>query len=500
VSPSPTPLSPKGSPALGLHEIDKRFAGVIALDHAELKVDAGTVHALLGENGAGKTTLMRIAYGMLQPDAGTIVINGVERRLKSPAQAIAAGVGMVHQHYALVQAMSVADNVALGLSGRYEPKEARDRVLRLSRESGLELDPKAIVGDLSVEVQQRVEIVKALARDAEILILDEPTAVLAPQAALDLLHWVRRFADGGRSAVLITHKLREALAVADAVTVLRRGRTVKTVSARATNEAELSGAMLGSTLPEGGGGPAETVVPSQGNRGSGAAVLVAENITLVDDRGVTMIEGASFTVRGGEILGIAAVDGAGQHELLRALAGRHPLTVGRLDGPADVGFVPEDRQRDALVLNFPLYENVALRGAGSRRGTVPWHHMRDHTLELMGEFDVRAESEGSLAATLSGGNQQRLVLARELDGRPRVLVAENPTRGLDIQAMAAVHERLRAARDQGMAVVLYAGDLDEVLALADRVLVIADHKVREVPLDRELVGRAMLGLLTVSSQ
>ena len=237
-------------PALELRGIDKRFAGVVALDHAELRVDTGTVHALLGENGAGKTTLMRIAYGMLRADAGTVAIDDIVRRLRSPADAIAAGLGMVHQHYALVQAMTVADNVALGLSGPYDARAAAARVWALGAKSGLTLDPRAIVGDLSVEVQQRVEIVKALARDARILILDEPTAVLAPTAAADLLAWLRRFADGGGAVVLITHKLREALAVSDSVTVLRRGRTVMTVPAGTATEADLAAAMLGSALPD----------------------------------------------------------------------------------------------------------------------------------------------------------------------------------------------------------------------------------------------------------
>ena len=223
-------------------------------------------------------------------------------------------------------------------------------------------------------------------------------------------------------------------------------------------------------------------------------MIVAEHITLVDDRGVTRIDGASLTARAGEILGIAAVEGEGQHELLRALAGRHPIAAGSLGAPADVGFVPEDRQRDALVLGFPLYENVALRGAGSRRGSMAWGSVRTQTRQLLDAFDVRAAGDGVNAATLSGGNQQKLVLARELDGNPRALVVENPTRGLDIQAMAAVHGRLRAARDRGTAIVLYASDVDEVLSLADRVVVIAQGQVREVPLDREIVGRAMLGM------
>ena len=519
------PQRTTGPDALALHHILKRFGGVVALDGADLVVRRGTVHALLGENGAGKTTLMRVAYGMVRPDGGTVSIEGIDRTFRSSADAIRAGVGMVHQHYALVPAMTVAENVALGGRGTYDARATVARVRALTEETGLALDPDARVEDLSVEAQQRVEIVKALARDARILILDEPTAVLPPTMAVDLLTWLRRFADGGRSVVLITHRLREALRIADDITVLRHGRTVLTVPAPSASTDDLANAMLGTdgtkgqgsgvrglvTTPTAGDGPSlapqfvEALLPgaSSGHRETPRllqrGVISAYRVRIDNARGVTVIADASFTIGAGEIVGVAALEGQGQHELLRAIAGRHPVATGRLVTPANVGLIPEDRQRDGLILAFPLYENLALRGAGERHGRMAWPALRDRTRHLLSTYDVRAPSETVLAETLSGGNQQKLVLARELDASAddtvAALVAENPTRGLDIQATAAVHERLRAARDAGMAIVLYASDLDEVLALADRVLVIAQRQVREVTGDRIVIGRAMLGLL-----
>jgi general nucleoside transport system ATP-binding protein len=478
------------APVLVLTDITKRFGALIALDRASLSAAQGTVHALLGENGAGKTTLMRVAFGMTRPDSGTVAVEGVERRFASPTDAIRAGIGMVHQHFALVGAMSVAENVALGSRGRYRASAAAARVRRLSDDTGLSLDPDARVDSLSVEGQQRVEVMKALARDARILVLDEPTAVLPPARAAELLQWLRRFADSGRTVVLITHNLREALSVADDVTVLRRGRTVLEAGARMIDEDRLAAAMLG----ESRGSPSAL---GEGVRARGlqsdVPVLIADHISIADSRGAMMIRDASFTVSAGEIVGIAAVEGAGQHELLRALAGRARASGGALTISDGVGFVPEDRQRDGLVLNFTLYENVALRGAGRRRGRVRWRLMRAHTATLIAAHDIRAGSVASLASALSGGNQQKLVLARELDDNPRAVVAENPTRGLDIQATAAIHMRLRAARDSGAAVVLYSSDIDEMLTLADRVLVVVQGRVREVVHDREIVGRTMLG-------
>ena len=508
---------------LQLTDIDKRFGATRALDGASLVVRAGTVHALLGENGAGKTTLMRVAFGEIRPDRGTVRIAGDAVRLASPADAIARGVGMVHQHFALVPTMTVAENVALGGRGRFDPAAAAERVRRLGEETGLVLDPAARVAELGIAAQQRTEIVKALARSARILVLDEPTAVLAPAEAGELLRWLRRYADAGNAVVLITHKLREALAVADDVTVLRRGRTVAAMPAAEATEGSLAAAMLGAvesgTAREGavvvdeageanvvlGGGPPMVAgakardtsprpeAPRTAYVATRPLVLRAENLTLRDARGVVRIEGATFSIAAGEIVGVAAVEGSGQRELLRALAGRLAPAGGALELPARVGFVPEDRHHDALVLDFALHENVALRGLGERRGLVPWRRIERETRELLGAFDVRAAGPRAAARTLSGGNQQKLVLARELSDAPAALVVENPTRGLDIRASAAVRDRLRAARAAGTAIVLHSGDLDETLALADRILVVHAGRVREAPRDRDRVGRMMLG-------
>jgi simple sugar transport system ATP-binding protein len=512
-----------GVPMLSLEHVHHRFGGVVALDDASLVVRPGTVHALLGENGAGKSTLMRVAFGLLQPQAGVLRRDGTALSLRSPADALAQGIGMVHQHFTLVPAMTVAENVALGGRGAFDPRRAAERVRTVAAQAGLALDPDARVDTLPVGAQQRCEIVKALARDVRVLILDEPTAVLAPVEATELLAWVRRHANAGNAVVLITHKLRDALAVADDITVLRRGHTVLTAPAAACTQETLAQAMLGEgaateraatatmdqtatvselVSTEAGAGAialiAETASHAVGGAGhdhapSRGVVLAADALSWRDARGVLRVDGVTLTVRAGEIVGIAAVEGAGQHELLRLLAGRLPVTTGRVQRPASLGFVPEDRHRDALLLDAPLFENLALRDAGARRGRMAWPAFALETRALMTQFDVRAASASSAARTLSGGNQQRFVLARELAQAPEALIVENPSRGLDFRATASVQAALRQARDAGTAVLVYSGDLDELLLLADRVYAMHAGRVREVRGDRDAVGRAMLG-------
>ena len=482
--------------ALRLSGITRHFGAVAAVRDVSLDVRAGTVHALLGENGAGKTTLMRIAYGMTAPDAGRIAVMDRDVAFRSPADAIALGVGMVHQHFTLVPAMTVAENLALGERGAYSPRAAAARVQAVSELTGFALDPEALVETLPVGAQQRVEIAKALARDARLLILDEPTGVLAPGEVDELLRWLRAYVARGNAAVLITHKLREALAVADDVTVLRHGRVVATGAASTMTERSLTADMIGSEISV--PGPGDTSRPRAVARG--APVLVARGLDVADAHGRLRVRGATFAVRAGEVLGVAAVEGSGQRELLRALAGRLPVSGGELERPEAVGFVPEDRHHDAVMMERSLTENVALRGAGRARGRADWAAMRRRTTELMAAFDVRAPGPATAMRALSGGNQQKLVLARELVGAeattgPWAIVAENPTRGLDVNATAAVHERLRDAARQGAAVVVHSGDLDEVLALADRVLVVFDGATHEPStMDRAAIGRAMLGL------
>jgi ABC-type uncharacterized transport system ATPase subunit len=487
--------------ALALTSISKRFGSTVALDGASITAQYGTVHALLGENGAGKTTLMRIAFGMMAPDAGTIAVDGEVRLLESPADAIMSGIGMVHQHFTLVPAMTVVENVALGGLGVYNAAQTRERVIEVSARTGLPVDPDALVGELPVGAQQRVEIVKALVREASILILDEPTAVLAPGEARELLQNMRAFVKGGGSVVLITHKLRDVLEFADEVTVIRRGRTVLKEQAGRVDEAGLAEAMIGSgrgVYNERGEKRAlrsrsslltSLVIDARDMRD----VFRLRGVVARDEREVERLKDATLTVKGGEILGVAAVEGNGQYELLRVLARRMTAVKGSMEGPDEVGFVPEDRQRDALIMDFPLYENVELLGAGRRRGSIGWEEVREQTRALMHDYDIRAAGPNAQARTLSGGNQQKLAVGREITGAPAALVVENPTRGLDVHATTAVHGRLREARDRGTAVILYSSDLDEVIELADRVIVVYDGVVREVPRDREMVGRAMLG-------
>ena len=485
-------------PLLALEAVSKRFGSVQALAGASLVVRPGTVHALLGENGAGKTTLMRIAYGLARADSGTMRWLGERAAFTSPRDALAAGIAMVQQHFSLVPALTVAENVALGGRGLYDAAGAGRRVRELSASTGLEADPDAIAGTLGVGAQQRVEILKALARGVKLLILDEPTATLAPADAAALLAWARRFASGGHAVVLITHKLRDALDVADEVTVLRAGRVVLSSAAASATEGSLALAMLGEGEPGRGEPPSRTRDASSGGTGhdadGGDVVADLRGVSTSARRGTPGLASVSFAARRGEIIGVAAVEGNGERELLRILAGRERPDSGTVELPPRIAYIPQDRHSDALADALSLTENIALSGAGARRGWIDWPSMRARTVELMTRFDVRASSASAPARTLSGGNQQRLVLARELDGDPLLVVADQPTRGLDLRATADVHQRLRQARAAGAAVVLHSADLDEILALADRIVAVAGGKLLDVGMDREAVGRAMLGV------
>jgi simple sugar transport system ATP-binding protein len=485
--------------ALDMRDVAKRYGGTRALIDASLSVRPGTVHALLGENGAGKTTLMRIAFGLERPDRGTMHVGGRVARFASAADAIERGVGMVHQHFSLVPVMTVAENIALGGRGRLDLAGIRAGLGSLAERRGFALDPDAVVATLSVAAQQRVELAKALMHDARLLVLDEPTAVLAPGESAELLRWLRAYADAGNAAVLITHKLHEALSVADDVTVLRRGRTVLAASRADASPRSLTAAMIGGDAEPSEGSREAGVDATMHDTGTrGEPVFRATMVTIADERGLVRVWNATTEVWRGEIVGVAAVDGNGQRELLRALAGRLDPVSGTLVRPKNVGFVPEDRHRDAVLLERSLAENVALRGAGARRGVLDWSAVLARTDRLLRALDVRAEGATVAMRTLSGGNQQRVVLARELaaedGGTPTAVVAENPTRGLDVRATAVVHERLRSAAAEGAAVVVYSSDIDEVLLLADRVLVVYDGRVREVRAERDAVGRAMVGV------
>ncbi len=490
--------------ALELSHIAKRFGEADALADASLRILRGSVHALLGENGAGKTTLMRVAFGMVRPDSGSVFIDGSAATLTSPRQAIRRGVGMVHQRFTIVGAMTVAENVALGGSGSFRAAAAADRVRAIGRETGLVLQPEARASTLPASGQQRLEIVKALAHGARTLILDEPTAVLAPAEVEDLMRFLRGYADGGGAVVLITHKLREAIGIADEVTVLRAGRTVAVVSRATATESGLAQAMLGDAGAFAAVIDAPSGVPPRiQDKSAGSAVrhptnapmaARAHSISITGELGVLSVREVSFAVRVGEIVGVAGVEGAGYRELLRALAGITQPAAGLLELPNSIAFVPELSQREGLVLEMSLIENLALKDAASPR-TAPQRRISPSAArERLDSFGVRAASPWAAASTLSGGNQQKLVLARELWGDPLLIVAENPTRGLDIVAAAAVHGHLRAAALGGAAVVFHSPDLDELIALANRIVVMFAGSLREASHDRAAVGAAMLGV------
>jgi simple sugar transport system ATP-binding protein len=489
------------TPALELAGIRKTFGSVHALRGADFTLLPGEVHALLGENGAGKTTLMRVAAGLIRPDSGHVRVGGIEPTALSPRVARRLGIGMVHQHFTSVPAFTVAENVALAAGWPVAPGRLRERVRELSARVGLPLDPAARAERLGVALRQRLEIVKALAADARILLLDEPTAVLALAEVGELLRVIRRFTAAGGCAVLITHKLSEALSAADRVTVLRRGEVVLTDAIAGQSAATLAAAMIGEGLPEDGPAPTRTSstnVQAASRAGQPPAVRI-ESLDVARDGGYGIaLRGASLTVAPGEILGIAAVEGNGQRELLRAVAGRlHPLR-GVRQVATPIGFIPEDRTTEGLVPDMTLTENIVLGSSASdpwiRGRAIDWRVARARTAELLEEYAVDAPGPGVAAATLSGGNQQRLVVARELARKPAVVVAENPTRGLDIRATATIHERLRQAASEGAAVLFHSGDLDEVLELATRIVVVRSGTLILPPPDatRETIGGSML--------
>jgi general nucleoside transport system ATP-binding protein len=488
--------------ALALHGISKRFGSVQALRGADFTLMPGELHALLGENGAGKTTLMHVAYGLVRPDAGVVEVEGTPRAIASPRAARALGIGMVHQHFTSLPAFSVAENVALASGWQVRPRALRKRVRELSERLGLPLDPNARAGDLSVALKQRLEIAKSLASDARILLLDEPTAVLAPAEADELLRVVHAFTENGGAAVLITHKLDEALDAADRVTVLRQGMVVFTGPVAGQTAVTLAGAMIGD-----GGDHLPATLPAAAPRSgwkelstAEPALVRLEDVELPRDGGEGIaMRHASLSVGAREIVGIAGVEGSGQRELLRAVAGRIAPRGGKLSVAAPIGYVPEDRSTEGLILELTLTENVVLGSRTDepwlRRGRVDWAAARARTATIIREFGIVAPGPDARASALSGGNQQKLLVARELAGDPRVVVVENPTRGLDLRAAEAIRRRLRAAAANGAAVLVYSSELDEVLSLAHRVLVAARGVLIDVPAG---ATRARIGELMVT--
>jgi simple sugar transport system ATP-binding protein len=499
-------------PVLELRGITKAFPGVLANDHIDLTLEEGEIHALLGENGAGKTTLMNILYGLYTPDEGEIYVRGRKVEIHDPNDAIAQGIGMVHQHFMLVPVLTVTENVMLGVesikNGIFlDRTDAAERIRRISERYGLEVDPDAYVKELPVGVQQRVEIIKLLYREADILILDEPTAVLTPQEVEELFKVVRSLVEQGKSVIFITHKLKEVMAIADRITVLRNGRVVGTARPAQTTEERLAAMMVGREVllqvEKGHGHPAE-------------AVLKVEGLEVMDDRGNLAVRGVSFEVRAGEVLGVAGVQGNGQTELVQALTGLRPVLGGRVhilgadltNAPPrrvleqGVAHVPEDRQRDGLVLSFPVADNLVLNtyylSPFARMGMLDQETILAMAEQRVREFDVRTPSVMTPVSNLSGGNQQKVIVAREFSRPIRLLIAAQPTRGLDVGSIEYIHRRIVEKRDEGCAVLLVSPELDEVMGLSDRIAVMYEGEIIDIlPADRvtkEEIGLLMAGV------
>ncbi len=495
---------------LELRGITKRFGSLVANDSISLTVEAGEIHALLGENGAGKSTLMNVLFGLYHADEGEILLDDEPVRFTGPGQAMAHGIGMVHQHFMLIPVFTVAENVMLGHEpsrfGVIDLDSARERVREISARFGFDIDPDAKVEDLPVGVQQRVEIVKALSREAKVLVLDEPTAVLTPQETDELMVTMRRLADAGTSIVFITHKLREVKAVADRITVIRLGKVVGEASPQASTS-ELAAMMVGREVEL-------TVEKSPAKPGEPA--LVVEHLTLLDSLGRVLLDDISFDIREGEILAVAGVQGNGQTELAEAILGlrQHVLGSVRLRGrelakasvrevlDAGVGYVPEDRKKDGLVAEFTVAENLMLdrsfSGPFTSGPNIDFVHRAEFAESSIDEFDIRTQSADAEVGRLSGGNQQKVVLARELSRDLKLLIASQPTRGVDVGSIEFIHERIVAVRDSGVPVLIISTELDEVLALADRIAVMYRGRIIDIVpagTPRETLGQLMAGVV-----
>ena len=496
---------------LELQGMTKRFGPVVANDNISLVVEPGQIHALLGENGAGKSTLMNLLYGLYKPDQGRILLDGKEQSFQGPGDAMAAGIGMVHQHFMLVPVFTVAENVVLGNEpasalGVLDLDTARKRVAEISARFGFDIDPDVTIEDLPVGIQQRVEIIKALARDAKILILDEPTAVLTPQETDELMGIMRQLASEGTSIVFITHKLREVKAVADVVTVIRGGKVVDSVSPE-KSVAELATLMVGRDVD---------LSVDKNPATTGDVVLDIQDLVVVDERQQKVIDGVSLEVKAGEVLCIAGVEGNGQTALAETILGLRHVSSGTITLAgrdithdsvrsvleAGVGYIPEDRKKDGLVGDFTLEENFMTDGSFGEPWTRGWSidfsERERRSSDLIEKFDVRTPSSTTLAKKLSGGNQQKVVVARELSRDLKLFVAAQPTRGVDVGSIEFIHEQIISTRDRGIPVVIFSTELDEVYALADRIAVMYRGRVVAIvppTVSREQMGQMMAGIV-----
>ena len=495
-----------------MREITKIFGEFVANDKINLELRKGEIHALLGENGAGKSTLMNMLAGLLEPTSGEIVVNGKSEKLDSPSKAASLGIGMVHQHFMLVEAFTVAENIILGSEvtnkGVLDLKKANADILELSERYGLAVDPTAKVEDISVGAQQRVEILKTLYRGADILIFDEPTAVLTPAEILELMDIMKTLVKEGKSIILITHKLDEIRAVADRVTVIRRGKSIQTVSIEGATNKDLAEMMVGRSV---------SFVTEKEEAQPKEVVLQISDLVVNENRGVPAVKELSLDVRAGEIVGIAGIDGNGQSELIQAITGLRKVKSGsiKIKGQEVVGLsprkitemnvshVPEDRHRDGLVLEMMLSENIALqtyyKEPLSKNGVLNYNQINSYARKLMEEFDVRAANEIVPASALSGGNQQKAIIAREVDRNPDLLIVSQPTRGLDVGAIEYIHKRLIGERDKGKAVLVVSFELDEIINLSDRIAVIHDGKIQGIVKPSE-TNKQELGILMAGGE
>ncbi|VLB92278.1 ABC transporter ATP-binding protein [Streptococcus pneumoniae] len=490
-----------------MRDITKVFGGFVANDKINLHLRKGEIHALLGENGAGKSTLMNMLAGLLEPTSGEIAVNGQVVNLDSPSKAASLGIGMVHQHFMLVEAFTVAENIILGSeltkNGVLDIAGASKEIKALSERYGLAVDPSAKVADISVGAQQRVEILKTLYRGADILIFDEPTAVLTPSEIDELMVIMKNLVKEGKSIILITHKLDEIRAVSDRVTVIRRGKSIETVEIAGATNADLAEMMVGRSV--------SFKTEKQASKPK-EVVLSIKDLVVNENRGVPAVKNLSLDVRAGEIVGIAGIDGNGQSELIQAITGLRKVESGSIELKGDsivglhprqitelsVGHVPEDRHRDGLILEMMISENIALqtyyKEPHSKNGILNYSNITSYAKKLMEEFDVRAASELVPAAALSGGNQQKAIIAREIDRDPDLLIVSQPTRGLDVGAIEYIHKRLIEERDNGKAVLVVSFELDEILNVSDRIAVIHDGKIQGI-VSPETTNKQELGVL-----